>query len=963
MVLGGYGWAEHLTPVAATTLADQPDGEPGPLLPAVDDPGYLHAPSLHQAQVAALLRNAHLANGGGEDDPFAISLTSERVRLARWIFDGVRAGRTVGAVLGYLVERDLHDHGLDACIDNAREVAPVPGEEDLPPAARRLDGLRLHKLWADSEDHALDHLVGDDPSDTTRDRARAVLRRLGVAVDAAADAMQAEQVHQFTRGDLTRAVSSLADFDRGLVPPPDLEFLQTPRTGAGVTHRVGIVIDPNASRPAGWAGPDTSPRAAAEPALDTWLARQLGTATGRTLTVRDGAAGQPTAVDLSDLHLAASDFVRLAGAGEQGASELAAWAALASGSNLVRPTLVPDRDLLDLLEVGGSLAVLVGGAKPLDGVGMQPPHADPEPGIDVDEMQHRVPPARDAVARARSALQAALADPAQVDQVGAAVAATWPLGVGDAAVPVETTPEGWAGAAARSLVQLQARLTEADALDDPAAKLRALLGPGFVALPRFIATTAPDLVASRDDPALTGDDPLAAEVWLTRMERVREPLRRMTIALREAEAFGGPAFTVGAAQVPHRAGAVWNALKAPEYVDGAASLLLYGAELVAPGRVLSGLLADEWSEVIPSAEETTGLAFRYDPPDLMAPQAILLAVPPVVGEPWSLAPSTRCSSRPLSRRTCAPSRRRRWAPCGSTCQPPCSPSTPKVTRSPPTRTPSPRRRADMASITTFFRLEPEPLASDVTAGATAPVQDALWLLARQWQLGEFAGQDGGTPVVARWRGVAAQPTRFVAGPIPPNTRQQAPRFDAMAAPLETLIERAGLPLPSVATSAEGLRLGVDTGRLFLRVLGQQTTSRDYGPDVLQAFPVPEPDAEELASLDPATAGYARLHAGRSLDGDGCAPSSPDGTCRGSASTSTRATARRCGPRRPTGCVWSPSCLRTPTRWRRAGSRPGSSTPPRCRGGARPTPSTRPPSPLTATTATPSTGTSSTSTAR
>ena len=44
----------------------------------------------------------------------------------------------------------------------------------------------------------------------------------------------------------------------------------------------------------------------------------------------------------------------------------------------------------------------------------------------------------------------------------------------------------------------------------------------------------------------------------------------------------------------------------------------------------------------------------------------------------------------------------------------------------------------MASITTFFRLEPDPLRPDVTVGATAPLHDPLWLLARQWQTGEFA---------------------------------------------------------------------------------------------------------------------------------------------------------------------------------------------------------------------------------
>ena len=63
----------------------------------------------------------------------------------------------------------------------------------------------------------------------------------------------------------------------------------------------------------------------------------------------------------------------------------------------------------------------------------------------------------------------------------------------------------------------------------------------------------------------------------------------------------------------------------------------------------------------------------------------------------------------------------------------------------------------MASITTFFRLEPDPLRPDVTVGATAPLHDPLWLLARQWQTGEFAAQDGGTPVVARWR-ISSAPT-------------------------------------------------------------------------------------------------------------------------------------------------------------------------------------------------------------
>ena len=56
-------------------------------------PGSSSRPSLTQASTAALLRNAHLAHGGGDDSPYAIKLTSDRVRLAERLFDGVRQGQ------------------------------------------------------------------------------------------------------------------------------------------------------------------------------------------------------------------------------------------------------------------------------------------------------------------------------------------------------------------------------------------------------------------------------------------------------------------------------------------------------------------------------------------------------------------------------------------------------------------------------------------------------------------------------------------------------------------------------------------------------------------------------------------------------------------------------------------------------------------------------------------------------
>lgn len=173
----------------------------------------------------------------------------------------------------------------------------------------------------------------------------------------------------------------------------------------------------------------------------------------------------------------------------------------------------------------------------------------------------------------------------------------------------------------------------------------------------------------------------------------------------------------------------------------------------------------------------------------------------------------------------------------------------------------------MPSITSWSRVEPAPPGTDVAPGLAARTADALWLLARQWQVGEFQAEDGGTPIVARWRGHVAAPTRYHLGPIPPETQTQAPRFDVGEVPLEVFVERQPFGLPTTAApSAEGLRLAVETGQHFLRMLAQQTTAQDYRQAFTKTFAVRPLAADDATGLDAATRGYLRLVAGRALDG-------------------------------------------------------------------------------------------------
>ena len=242
--------AAAATPRPAVT--DLRRTSPGPLVAPADDPGFIHAPSLNQASAAALLRNAHLAHGGDADGPYAIELTSARVRLAEQLFDGVRQGQPLGALLGYDVERRLHEAGLDELIDDFR--------------ARRASArcVRRRRRCAGSRRRARARARSGR---TTRTAVLAVAATRGTSARARRCStgsmprstrpptrVTAEGVFQMVRGNLARAATSLDAIVGGQAPPPDLGFLRTPRTGTGLTHRVALFVDADAEpNPAGWA--------------------------------------------------------------------------------------------------------------------------------------------------------------------------------------------------------------------------------------------------------------------------------------------------------------------------------------------------------------------------------------------------------------------------------------------------------------------------------------------------------------------------------------------------------------------------------------------------------------------------------------------------------------------------------------------------------------------------------------
>ena len=115
----------------------------------------------------------------------------------------------------------------------------------------------------------------------------------------------------------------------------------------------------------------------------------------------------------------------------------------------------------------------------------------------------------------------------------------------------------------------------------------------------------------------------------------------------------------------------------------------------------------------------------------------------------------------------------------------------------------------MASITSWTRLEPRPRSTAMRASLEAQVRDPLWLLGRQWQLGEFQGEDAGTPVHARLRAERTRLTRWAPGR--PAAGSTGRPLDGSAEPLERTVEAE----PGVGA---GLLQRAEAGLAFLRLL-------------------------------------------------------------------------------------------------------------------------------------------------
>ncbi len=693
ILAGGYAWVENVT------MRD------APLVPANADPtlltdpmtgGFVHAPSIGQAATAAVLRSGYLTHnalqpqagsnghGRGADDttrgataPFAIDLSSRRARVATWILDGVRQGQSVAALLGYRFERALVEGGRPDLVGTFRRLAPLDPaadpdssetEADSAHATDVVDGIALHRMW---------ERRGGSSGDAWADASFA-LADLDEAVDAVADAILAQGLHDSLAGNASAASATFEAVATGSLPPPPLSFLDTPRSGVGIAHRVVVPVPGAGPHVAEW---PSTPRSDAEPALAAWVGHLLGPPAAievATIEVnRQGGGSDSYELTVLDLDIGPLDLVDLSDRREELAQLVSVYAVeryaagRPPGDVSLHPGTGAGKPIEAVLDVARSLRRLFGESRegrPEDLVGAGYEGGGSAAGLDESDLARRVQVARGALETAtrqlgsilstiESAADQALADVTPVedaDLARAALRAALALGVPGAAPSTpyadEAARRSLAGQASAAFTILQRRASEVAAyetddwnalpVDKAIGQLKAVFGGSLTPLPQLTTTLQDALSAHLVD---TGDAPAGQEplAWLGKVATVHPAVSNLVDAVAGAEALAedwvsdaGPSLDVAIAQFPSAAYDRWVGLPFADTPPpgNSLSIALVGTGPLVPGDT-SALVVADWTEVVPSSSETTAITYQFEAPSAQAPQAILIAVAPDLGIP------------------------------------------------------------------------------------------------------------------------------------------------------------------------------------------------------------------------------------------------------------------------------------------------------------------------------------------
>ncbi len=605
------------------------------------------------------------------------------------LIDGTRQAQPLGALLGYSIERAMHEAGLDRFILSLRKVAPRfqgklndRGETLQPEALEAVtannitDGVTLvHKFKSEPDiiKSQLNAAPKDNPyltqawkpaTDAQWDKMQKIIQAAAQALEFVSSLMLAESVHQMVQGNIARASAALDAAGTGDAVPPMPQVIATPAVGLPVSHAILLVS----------AGADswsrTRPRAAAEPHLEAWVAERLGDPA--TIVVATDQHGAP--VTFAQSGFCALDVVY--DVADRAGFERRLRARLADRlpadtafTETRQASWAPNlRAIGDVFQLAASLRALFAAARPATPLDLVLPNAS-GPLVLPNSSAPSAPPTRQITAASlaeahgraqaahdlltlRTASLGALLKQANVTaaQLAPAVETLADFGIVAPATPTDDLGDlahlAFAEANRRLDVSKDA-LAKPSTHDTVIAVGQALFGDGFWIVPGI----APNQASDGWDAALAAPPPgataTATRMFLADLASVRDGVRRYVEAGLLTEALGHTvplrvAQLAGLGKVPPQ-GWIDSPLdpEAPTPDTAIGSYVMDVAGAYGAGQPTFALVVDQWVEMLPvrerrgeaanapvDARQTTGIAFNAAAPLSRPPQSLLLAVSP-----------------------------------------------------------------------------------------------------------------------------------------------------------------------------------------------------------------------------------------------------------------------------------------------------------------------------------------------
>ncbi len=702
LYLGAYGWVLDVKRNSQLDPAPTPSGqfEPG-ILRDKKNKGYIHAPSINQAVAGAVMLSGYKNRANQSmEDPLSINLSSERVRAALDIMDGIRNGQDLSVLLGYEFERRLRELYTDpqyvnTVVSRLREnypiesfvveVTPDPSVVQKVKARNVVSGARLVEVFKTTGIAPIITAMGSGIPAIANGYVEQAVNWIWNLMDAVSDIAMSEGLFHVVQGNPVKGGALSDAISKGnLVAEPDI--LDSIKSGLEVGQRFTMHFKHADAPVNGWTDVTAiSRRRQAEPYVNTWLSELLPNPSKLMCTVIvDGDVMNPKIVLAVDLGLQPIDLMYLVNEElDNDDSMLSLIIKKYVRSNSGTPGYTRSKNLEivygpstadDYFSFEDVLPVLLYARKVITSSRALNTHDYMLPEVaggvfpiyDTADLAGRISVVRGALNTAISNLSGALGTFSFTGVINALYALsqygleqTVYEFVRDTTPEDEDTLKAWG---ASVLAQAQKKYDTSNPIaqpgsgDDPVPYvnsviecLKTIFGQSFAPLPVF--EIRPDeqaylalmlnYTSSLKQDHTTND--LLTEEWLSSIARVRKNAANYEMLSLVASAVDFKSFhnerNLLPLQLPYASDGTERWLGAS--VNNQAALkegrIAIGAS-VPSGHLASGkqvgIMVDDWVDVIPSREQTSGVSFHHNQPNAKAPQALLLGLTPRITGRW-----------------------------------------------------------------------------------------------------------------------------------------------------------------------------------------------------------------------------------------------------------------------------------------------------------------------------------------